>query len=126
MGYGSLERAVFEGIIIKHSIQLKQGSATSLTIELKDEAVKMTVGRKNKIFENKTDSIISTDILKENHALGIIEPTELVHEEMVQYFCTDWDFILSRAEANGQLVFVDDGKVNFKTPETNSTSGYPN
>ncbi|MGZ4063614.1 MAG: type VI secretion system tip protein VgrG, partial [Bacteroidia bacterium] len=49
----------------------------------------------------------------------IVEPSTVLHEEMVQYFCTDWDFALSRAEANGMLAFVDNGKVNIKKPNLN-------
>jgi Rhs element Vgr protein len=32
---------------------------------------------------------------------------------LVQYYCTDWDFVLSRAEANGLLAVVDDGQISL-------------
>ena len=38
----------------------------------------------------------------------------------MQYYCTDWDFMLARAEANGQLVIVVDGTVSVKAPATSS------
>ena len=47
-----------------------------------------------------------------------MEATTIQHRELVQYYCTDWDFILSRAEVNGFLVTVDDGKVSVKAPDT--------
>lgn len=122
MGYKSIDTVVFEGIIIKHSIQLIQGKATALTVELKDESVKMTIGRNNKIFENKLDSAIISSILNKHSVSGTVEPTKAVHEEMVQFFCTDWDFVLARAEANGMLVFVNDGKVSVKTPDVKATA----
>ena len=36
---------------------------------------------------------------------------------MVQHHVTDWDFLVSRAEVNGKLVFVDDGKITVKAPD---------
>jgi len=114
MGYDSLEKTVFEGVIVKHSIQM-QGSNMFLSLELRDEAMKLTVGRKNKFFEKKKDSAIIEELLA--GFKGTVEATTVEHEEMVQYFCTDWDFIMSRADVNGQLVFVEDGKVNVNKPK---------
>lgn len=113
-GYAQDEKKVFEGIIIKHSIKAPLKAASTLMIELKDESIKTTINRTNKYYENKTDSDIIGGILK--GLKGTIDTTTTVHKEMVQYYCTDWDFILSRAEANGMLVFVEDGKVNVKKP----------
>ncbi|MEZ4686158.1 MAG: hypothetical protein R3B47_08850 [Bacteroidia bacterium] len=39
------------------------------------------------------------------------------YEELVQYRESDWDFLLSRAEFNGKLVWVDDGTVHVTAPE---------
>jgi Rhs element Vgr protein len=119
MGYGQKEKKVFKGVITKHSIQLVQATRMMLTIELKDESVKLTIGRKNKFFEKKKDSEIIEDVLKSFK--GKVDATTVQHEEMVQYFCTDWDFVLSRAEVNGMLAFVEDGKVNIKKPELTTT-----
>src|ERR1043165_7020222 len=115
MGFGQKEKLVFKGVITKHSIQLLQGKPMLLTLELKDEAVKLTIGRKNKFFEEKKDSEIIEDVLA--GFKGDVDATTVTHEEMVQYFCTDWDFVLSRADVNGMLAFVEDGKVNIKKPE---------
>ena len=78
----------------------------------------MTIGRKNRYFEpDSLDSDIIEQILGDYPDLDSeVEATEVTHQEMVQYFSTDWDFILSRAEVNGKLVFVDDGKVTVKAP----------
>lgn len=119
VGHDQNEKKVFEGIIIKHSIQMLQHKPMLLKLELRDEAVKLTIGRKNKFFENKLDSAIIKDVL--TSFAGTLEPTTTLHKEMVQYFCTDWDFVLSRADVNGQLVFVEDGKVNVKAPLLTST-----
>ena len=71
---------------------------------------------KNKYFKESTDSEIAEEIIGEYGFENDIESTSSSHFEMVQYFCTDWDFMLARAEANGQLVFADDGKISISTP----------
>ena len=35
---------------------------------------------------------------------------------MVQYYSTDWDFLLTRAQANGKMVFTNDDTVAVKAP----------
>src|SRR6185312_11746044 len=44
------------------------------------------------------------------------------YKELVQYYCTDWDFMISRAEVNGMLVTVDAAKVSVKAPAVSATA----
>ena len=39
-------------------------------------------------------------------------------KEVVQYDASDWDFLLCRAEANGHVVMVEDGKITAAPPAT--------
>ncbi len=122
-GYQSIEDTIFKGIIIKHAVKVITDQSSKLILELRDESVKMTIGRKNKYFDaDILDSDIIEEIIDEYGLDKDIEATSVTHKEMVQYFSTDWDFILSRAEVNGQLIFVDDGKITVKAP---SISGEP-
>jgi Rhs element Vgr protein len=41
---------------------------------------------------------------------------------MVQYYSTDWDFMVARADANGQVVLVSDGSVSVKKPDTSGSA----
>ena len=117
LGYNNTEETVFKGLIIKHGIKTSPDNVSVLIIEMKDAAVKMTVGRKSKYYEEITDSDVIEEIVGEYGLESEIEATTVEHPKMVQYHATDWDFVLSRVEANGQLVFVDDGKVIVKKPE---------
>lgn len=121
LGYNNTEDTVFKGIIIKHGIKTKADKSSLLILELKDAAVKMTVGRKNKYFEEVKDSEVIEEIAGLYGLESEIEATDAMHAKMVQYFVTDWDFVVSRAEANGQLVFLDDGKLITKKPEITSS-----
>lgn len=116
-GYHNTDDTIFQGIVIRQSIKAT-GSASVLIVDLKDAAVAMTIGRKNKYFEEVTDSDIIEEVLGTYSKLKPdVEATKVSHLEMVQYYVTDWDFMVTRAEANGQLVFVDDGSVTLKVPD---------
>ncbi len=119
-GYHSNEDTIFKGIITKQSIQAKKGSPGRLIIEMKDEAVKMTIGRRNKYFEEQTDSDIIEGIIGDYGLQAEIEGTTVTHAEMVQHHASDWDFIVVRAEVNGKLVMVNDGKIMVKAPDLSS------
>lgn len=119
-GYNSLEEPIFSGIIIRHGLEVSE-KASKLILELKDEAVKMTVGRKNKYFFESKDSEIIEEVIGTYSGLtSEVEVTTSTHPEMVQYYVTDWDFVLSRAEVNGKITLVEDGKVRVLKPETSA------
>jgi len=119
-GYHSDEDTIFKGIIIKHNIKIR-ARKTYLIIECKDESVKMTVGKKSKYFYDIKDSDIFEELLS-NYALDKqVEATNHTHSEIVQYNASDWDFMVSRAQASGKLCFVDDGKVTIAKPDFDQT-----
>lgn len=110
---------IFKGIIIKQSLKLRSTAAPQLIVECKHKAVKTTIGRNSACFHDQTDSDIITSILQTHDFSGDeidIESTTITHKELVQYNCTDWDFILSRAEMLGKMILTNDEKITIKTP----------
>ncbi|GAA4316856.1 hypothetical protein GCM10023149_14130 [Mucilaginibacter gynuensis] len=120
LGYHSNVETVFKGIIIKHAIKIRQNGASLLMIEAKDEAIKLTAARKSAYYSKKTDSEIIETLAAAYQP--DVESTSVTHPQLVQFDTTDWDFILTRAEANGMLVLTDDGKLVVKKPTTTGTS----
>lgn len=120
-GYHNDEETIYKGIIIKHSIKIK-GGASLLIIECKDEAVKLTIGRKSKYFYDVKDSEAFEEIIDAYGLEKEVEATNFSHKELVQYNSSDWDFIVSRAQANGKLCFVENGKIKISKPDVTSTS----
>lgn len=116
LGYDGDVETVFEGIIIKHGIKINKSGASVLMIEAKDKAIKLTGTRKSTYFIDKTDSDIISSLAGES--TPDIESTSLTHKQLLQFEATDWDFILTRAEANSMLVLTDDGKLIVKKPVT--------
>lgn len=109
---------VFTGIVVD-----QRTTGSTLTIELSDEAIKMTAVRKSAVHANKKDSDIVKELIKQNKLkAGTLENTKVTHAHMVQYYASDWDFMLSRAEVNGLLVAANDGEVSVIRPEVKKPS----
>ncbi len=119
-GYHLDEETIFKGIVIKHNIKVRD-NVSYLIIECKDEAVKMTVGRKSKYFYESTDSDIIEELIGNQGLTADVEATANEHQELVQYRACDWDFMVTRAQANGKLCFVDDGTIKVAAPELGDT-----
>ena len=121
LGYESQADTVFEGIVVKQAISINN-DAPQLVIVCQDKAAAMTVERKNANYVDKSDSAIIKKLISNAKGLTAkVDDSGSAHPELVQYYCTDWDFMLSRAEAAGMLVMVDDGTVTVKTPDTSSS-----
>lgn len=125
---GEKDTPVFLGVVVKHGIQATRYQST-LSLYLKDAAIKLTQQRKNAIFRDQDDAaiikaIVGATITQDQQngiqdlALGTFDPahTDPTHAEMVQFYCSDWDFILSRAEVNGLWVIANDGVMNLQSP----------
>ena len=114
-GYHSDEETIFKGIVIKHNMKIRENTS-QLIIECKDEAVKMTLSRNSKYFYDSTDSEIIEQLIGDHGLEKDVESMSFQHKELVQYDATDWDFMLMRAQANGKLCFIDDGKITVAKP----------
>jgi Rhs element Vgr protein len=115
-GTGDDPISLFQGMIIRQSLKVRDNSAPQLIVECRHPAVKLTVGRKNAYFFEQTDSDLISALLKNANLQAEVESTSEVHKQQVQYDATDWDFLLTRAEANGKLVFTNTEKVVIKAP----------
>ncbi|GGH06745.1 type VI secretion system tip protein VgrG [Mucilaginibacter phyllosphaerae] len=116
-GESSGKRAVFTGIIIKYSLK-KTISGCILSVDISDAAVKMTTQRKSSIFNKITDSDLIGTLIGSYKGVsaGAITTTAAIHERIVQYYTSDWDMLLSRAEVNGLLVAAVNGVVSAVKP----------
>jgi Rhs element Vgr protein len=115
-GINSDPVSLFNGIVIRQSLKVRDYSSPQLLVECRHQAVKLTVGRKNAYFFDKTDSDIISSLLGNVSPGAEVESTTVVHKQQVQYDCTDWDFMLMRAAANGKLIYTNDGSVKVKAP----------
>ena len=115
------QETLFEGSIIGLRIFTGKDFRPYMVVECRDCAYPATQGRKNRIFEKKKDSDIIREVLKDYGSVDV-DATQYQHPTLVQYYCTDWDFALSRADACGLFVFTDGSKIKVKKP---TVSGSP-
>ena len=117
LGYRSQNVSVFKGLIVKQGIKVRK-SGSVLGIECRGNAVKMTSQGKSRYFIDKKDSDIMEELLDAHSLPRDVEATTPTLKEVVQYDSTDWDFLLCRAEANGQVVLVEDDRIRIARPAT--------
>lgn len=115
-GSSGEQASLFKGVIVRQSIKVRERGATQLLVECRHKAHKLTVGRKSACFFDQPDSDILSSLLGAAQVDAEVESTSVVHPQQVQFSCSDWDFLLARAEANGKLVFTNDNRVAVKAP----------
>ncbi len=123
IGYDGKDKTMFKGLIVKHAIKVGANGNSMLIIDCKGLATKLTIGRHSRYFTEQKDSDAIEEIIGSYSGISKdVESTKGKHPEIVQYYATDWDFILSRAEMNGQIVLADNGKLKVKAPSTSGNS----
>lgn len=119
LGYHSTDEVVFKGVIVAQHIKVRSTSnrlVSQLTLKCADEALKLTVGKKSKYFKDKKDSEVISSILSDAGVTKKVDATDFAYKKIVQYDCTDWDFVLSRAEVNGFIAICNDGTLEIVKP----------
>lgn len=124
VGYLPNEDTLFKGIIIRHALKILPDRRPMVEIECKDKAVKLSVKRKNQYFFEQTDAQVIESLAQSAGLTTDVEDSSVNHAELVQYHTTDWDFLMLRAEANGQLVLTKDGELIIKKPNLNQTEKF--
>lgn len=115
-GYRSDEETIFKGIVIKHGIKVRK-NVSLLVIECRHEAVRMTTQLNNAYYHDQTDRDVA-ELLCRHHGLTPKTSGEVItHEKLVQYQCSDWDFMLCRAEASRLWVVTEDEQISIAPPD---------
>lgn len=116
-GYGDQEDVLFEGLVISHQVAI-DGQDCTLQVECREYAFQTTQNKRNHVFLNKKDSEAINEIVGTySNLTATATATDTTHNELVQYYCSDWDFIRSRADANGLVVICDGKAVRVEKPK---------
>jgi Rhs element Vgr protein len=119
VGRDSKNLQVFQGIIVRHAIRIRNNGQSELQLECYDEVVRMSIGRHSRYYENIKDNQVFDELGRKYKGLKTdAKQTNLKHRQLVQHHVSDWDFLLMRAEANGMLVNVNDGTIKIDKPDT--------
>lgn len=108
---------LFHGVVVARRLKISDRASSQVTIECRHRAVRMTLNRNSACFIEATDSAVIR-ALCEAHGVEVeVEETTFEHPHLVQYRCTDWDFLLARAEANGLLIDASGETLAIRAPE---------
>jgi phage protein D len=101
---------VFHGLVTRHAVEIDARGGQLLRVECRHPALVMTRERKSATFTNKNDVKVIKAVVGNYPGKLVVTTPGLqgaAHPELVQFFATDWDFLLSRCQANGWLVLPD-------------------
>ncbi|MCD8179594.1 MAG: type VI secretion system tip protein VgrG [Tannerellaceae bacterium] len=121
-GYEGDESILFQGIIVTHEVTIPPGESARLVIGCRDGAFPSTLVRQNRLFTGKKDSEALTEIWGNYSLSATIDSSTVKYPELIQYYCSDWDFTLSRADVNGWVVITEQNKISIQEPEVSVTS----
>ncbi|TND02431.1 MAG: Rhs element Vgr protein [Bacteroidetes bacterium] len=125
MGYDLQPTELFKGVIIKHSMKVRGGSSV-IILECRHKAVKMTLGRKNKVTEETASAVTEDTIIKALFSAYSVDVatngTYIGHKGFLQYNVSDWDFMMMRAEVNGKIVYYSSKQSKFMIADPPATA----
>ncbi|HLZ67534.1 MAG TPA: type VI secretion system tip protein VgrG [Aliidongia sp.] len=117
-GYDGRNETIFHGIVVKQGIEINDNDGARLVVDITDPAIRMTLARSSAIFSDTTDSDLIGKLIGNAGLSKDVAATSLSYESIVQYYASDWDLMIARAEVNGLVVMVENGKVTVKAPDT--------
>ncbi len=123
LGWDGSNSQIFAGIVTSQTIRIGEHGVPLLEVVCKDKAVKMTIGRKSCAWSKKTDSDVMTTLI--GNASGTtadVASTKPQLPELVQYYASDWDFLVTRAEVNGLLVKTINNTISVFDPTSDTSS----
>lgn len=126
LGYDSNHVTVFKGIIISNS-QKTSDNGSLLVVECRDEAVKMTLDKCSKHYDNISASDIAENLLAKYEITNTdITDAGITHKQLVQFNSSDWDFMISHLDAVGLMCILNNGQTRIqKISATPSGSSLP-
>lgn len=120
VGTTDSEKTIFEGCVLMLNVEIAENQRPRMVVECRDALFAATLGKRNKIFEKVKDSDVISTVLGKYGSVDA-DATSFKYPALVQYYCTDWDFALSRADVNGLLVTCVGKKISVKKPQVSGS-----
>ncbi len=115
-GPGNDAVSIFTGVVVRQGVRVRDSAASQLVVECRHAAMKLSIGERSSDYFDQSDSEVIEALLDAAGVGKDVEATSLKHKQLLQFHATDWDFLLARARANGQLVWCEGDKVVVRKP----------
>lgn len=120
LGYDGEASPVFAGLVYQQGIEVVQDGFSTLIVEAADRAMVMTLARKNAVFDNLSDAAVMRQLIEQAGLQAQVSATSPVQPSIVQFYCSDWDLLLLRAQMNGMVAITADAGITVAPPDTGS------
>jgi len=108
--------SMFVGTVVRVGLRVRESATAQWVVDCRHAVMKLTVTPRSADFFDQTDSEIIGTVLDAAGVDADVEVTSTQHKQMLQYHATDWDFLLARARANGQIAWCEGEKVVVRRP----------
>lgn len=115
-GYGDDESEIFSGVVVRQGFKIGANNYSRLEIECRHAVCTATLGRRSAHYTQQTDSAIIETLLRRHGVSAQVESTAVTHPELAQHYCSDWDFIVARADAMGLVLRLAGPKLVVESP----------
>ncbi len=121
--YGSnAEQALFKGIITATRLRIRADSGSQLELTCRDKAIALADIRRTAASTQTKDSDVMSQIIGDAGLTADVGTTNGPEADVVQYDCTDWDFLRMLADRNGMTLAVDDGTITAAAPDASASA----
>ena len=107
---------IFRGVVCSRGLKYGKSGA-EVVVTAKHKAFRMTHALSFRIFEDMTDADIIKQICADHAVDADVDDTPVPHEHLMQYNCSDWDFINMRAESAGLLLSATPDGIKVAKPD---------
>lgn len=110
--------AMFAGIVVAQQLKIREHASAQLVITCKHAAVKMTLSKQNRYFEEVDTTAILNQLFDEYGIAPTIEVNDsITYAQLAQYQQSDWDYCLALANSAGLLVYTMGEQIVMRPPD---------
>ncbi len=121
-GAGNQPDLLFKGLVVRQRLKVREGSPPQLIVECRHAATKMSLKRHGATYLDMTDGDVIGQLCSDAGINMTAASTTVSHKHLVQCDCTDWDFLVTRAQANGQLVLTRGADLETRAPDASAAA----
>ena len=111
----------FKGEVVRQNLKVND-NYIEYDLLIKHPLQRLYLNRRSRIFAaHSTEQQVLTQVLDE-HAVNFELGHSLKHPQMVQFDCSDWQFLQARLRANGAWMMVKDNSISIKRPQLSAVA----
>ena len=115
IGATSEARTIFKGKISAIEISFNEGAPPEAIVFAEDQLMELRMTRRSKTYKNKSDADIASDIASQHGLTPDVNAEGPTYDVVQQFNTSDLAFLRERASLVQAEVWLDDGKLCFKT-----------